>query len=83
MEEGTLLLAELSAMKMRALQRRAVEIGVDEDALEDVEEKSEVIALITTHMEQQKKTDEAAKLAQLKEELSGMKLWALQSGART
>ena len=37
---------ELEAMKLRALQKRAEELGVDEDKLDDAEEKSEVIALI-------------------------------------
>eukprot|EP01046_Picozoa_sp_COSAG06_P056026 COSAG06_NODE_10474_length_1676_cov_2.143310_1_plen_62_part_10 len=50
-EEGTPpakaeLLAELGAMKLRALQKKAEEIGVGEDQLDDAEEKSEVIALI-------------------------------------
>jgi hypothetical protein len=63
---------------MRAMLKRAMEMGVGEAALDDVEKKSEVIALIMSHMDQQKKTDEAAKLAQLKEELSGMTLCALR-----
>ena len=50
-EEGTPpakaeLLAELGAMKLRALQKKAEELGVSEDQLDDAEEKSEVIALI-------------------------------------
>jgi ankyrin repeat protein len=41
-----MLRTELVDMKMRALQRRAVELGVSEDALDDAEEKSAVIELI-------------------------------------
>ena len=55
----------LLGMKMRALQRHAEGMGVEEDALEDAEEKNEVIALIMAHTEQQKKADAAAKLAQV------------------
>ena len=33
-------------MKLRALQRRASELGITDAALDDAEEKSEVIALI-------------------------------------
>ena len=51
MEEETPALAELLGMKMRALQRRAVEMGVGEDALEDAEDKSELIVLIMAHMQ--------------------------------
>jgi hypothetical protein len=54
----------LSGMKMRALQRHAEGMGVDEDALEDAEGESEVIALIMAHTEHNK-ADAAAKLAQV------------------
>eukprot|EP01043_Picozoa_sp_COSAG02_P010808 COSAG02_NODE_388_length_23287_cov_109.067017_14_plen_64_part_01 len=37
------LAAKLGAMKMRALQRRAEELGVNEQELENAEVKSEVI----------------------------------------
>ena len=45
-EEGTPpaaaeLLAELNGMKLRALQARAEELGVDDDKLDDAEEKPE------------------------------------------
>ena len=51
MEEETPALAQLLGMKTRALQRRAVEVGVGEDALEDAEDKSELIVLIMAHMQ--------------------------------
>ena len=51
MEEETPALAQLLGMKTRALQRRAVELGVGEDALEDAEDKSELIVLIMAHMQ--------------------------------
>tara|TARA_A100001015_G_scaffold291035_2_gene364738 strand:+ start:142 stop:858 length:717 start_codon:yes stop_codon:yes gene_type:complete len=38
---------ELAGMKVRALQKLAEELGVDSHELDDAEEKSEVIALIT------------------------------------
>eukprot|EP01050_Picozoa_sp_SAG11_P013284 SAG11_NODE_1540_length_4722_cov_2.812243_2_plen_146_part_00 len=37
---------ELNGLKMRALQRRAAKLGVDDDALDAAEEKSAVIELI-------------------------------------
>lgn len=37
---------ELEGMKLRALTKKATEMGVDEDKLDDAEEKSDVIALI-------------------------------------
>ena len=57
-EEGTPpaaaeLLAELNGMKLRALQARAEELGVDDDKLDDAEEKPEVIALIVAKLEEQ------------------------------
>ena len=83
--------AELGGMKLRALQRRAVEVGVPEEKLDDAEEKSEVIALIlaalptpagqATAEDDEAAKAEAARLEQLKEELSGMKLRALQRRA--
>ena len=38
--------AELSAMKLRALQRCAEEAGVDEEALEEAEDREDLVALI-------------------------------------
>jgi len=74
--------AELGGMKLRALQRRAVEVGVPEAKLDDAEEKSEVIALILAALPTPGQAKAAAaRLEQLKEELSGMKLRALQRRA--
>ena len=95
---------ELAGMKMRALQKRAIELGVDEDTLDEADEKSEVIALILAAMAPvedgaaaaacqaaEAEADaaaaaaaaeaEAARLTQLKEELAGMKMRALQTRA--
>ena len=85
-EEGTPpasaeLLAELGAMKMRALQRRAEELGVEDEKLEDAEEKSAVIALIVARLEEQAAEVEAKRIAALKHELAGMKMRALQRRA--
>ena len=46
----TQLKEELAGMTIRALQKRAEEIGVDEDKLDDAEEKSDIISLILTTM---------------------------------
>ena len=85
-EEGTPpasaeLLAELGAMKLRALQKKAEELGVGEDQLDDAEEKSEVIALIVQKHDEQPAHEEAVRLAALKDELGAMKLRALQKRA--
>jgi len=92
-QPGVELLAELGAMKLSALWKRAEELGIDEDTLDEAEEKSEVIALILAAMatpvedgaakaeaEVEAET-KATRLAQLKDELSGMKLRALQKRA--
>jgi hypothetical protein len=46
------LLAELSAMRLRALGNRAVEMGVDEDAVDAAEERDQLIALIVAKVEE-------------------------------
>ena len=71
---------ELSGMKLRALQKRAEELGINEDTLDEAEEKSEVIALILAATAAAAEA-ETTRLAQLKDELSGMKLRALQKRA--
>ena len=86
MEEGTppleaVLLAELQGMKMRAVQKKAEALGVEEEKLDDAEEKSEVIALILAKVEERRAAAEAARIARLKEELGGMKMRALQKKA--
>jgi colicin import membrane protein len=68
-EEGTPpteaeLLAELQGMKMRLLQKRAEVIGVEEDKLDEAEERSEVIALIVAKVEEGRA--KAAAAAQVK-----------------
>jgi hypothetical protein len=87
-ERNAELLAELGAMKFRALQKRAEELGVGEDKLDEADEKSEVIALILVAMAPVEDgaaaaaaEAEAVRLAQLKEELAGMKMRALQKRA--
>ena len=85
-EEGTPpaaaeLLAELNGMKLRALQARAEELGVDDDKLEDAEEKPEVIALIVAKLDEQAADAEAERVEAIKAELGGMKLRALQRRA--
>eukprot|EP01045_Picozoa_sp_COSAG04_P015074 COSAG04_NODE_1168_length_7978_cov_4.222998_8_plen_271_part_00 len=49
--DGSALLAELGGMKISALQKRAEEIGVDKEELDDAEEKSEIVALIAQKVE--------------------------------
>jgi hypothetical protein len=78
---------------LSALWKRAEELGIDEDTLDEAEEKSEVIALILAAMatpvedgaakaEAEVEAEaETTRLAQLKDELSGMKLRALQKRA--
>jgi len=73
--------SELAGMKMRALQKKAEELGVDEARLDDAEDKAEVIVLIMEKVEQQRAAEEAARLARLQEELGGMKMRALQKKA--
>jgi hypothetical protein len=86
MEEGmpppeAVLLAELQGMKMRALQKKAEALSVNEDRLDDAEEKAEVIALIVAKVAERSAADETARVARVKEELEGMKLRALQKRA--
>ena len=51
---------ELAGMTIRALQKRAEELGVDEDKLDDAEEKSDIVEMI---------------LATAKEEKWGERIW--------
>ncbi len=84
---------DLRSMSHRALQLRAEQLGVPDDALDGAEQKAAVVALIEAA---QQGADEAAQpeggagaaiessvdsLAQLKEELDGMTLRALQKRA--
>ena len=96
-EEGTPgveLLAELGAMRLRALQKRAEELGVAEDKLDEADEKSEVIELIVQQLAEiaareeaeraaarKAAREEAERASARKDELSGMKLRALQKRA--
>ena len=84
MEEGTPprlaeLRAELQALKLRQLQARAEQLGVDEQSLDDAEDKPAVMALILAKVEEQATADEAARRAALKEELGSMKLRPMQT----
>ena len=74
------LLAELGGLKLRALQKRAKEMGVDEEKLDDAEGRSDIIALIVSKVEEAAAA-EAQRVAALKEQLQGMKLRALQKRA--
>ena len=52
------LRVELWGMKLRALQRRAEELGVAEAELDEAEEKAEVIALILAALEEEEGEEE-------------------------
>jgi len=76
---------ELTGMKLRVLQKRAEELGVDEQVLNDADDKAEVVALILAATpaitNAGAEAAEAARLAQLRDELLRMKLRALQKRA--
>ena len=83
-EEGTPppeaeLRAELAAMKVKALKKRAKEAGVDEEKIEDADDahdvKSTVIELIVA-------AERGATLEKLRAELSAMKVTALKKRAK-
>jgi hypothetical protein len=79
MEERTpAVLAELHGLKLRQLQARADQLGVDEQALDAADDRSQSIALIVAKLEERAAGEEAAAL---KEELGSMKLRALQRKA--
>jgi hypothetical protein len=75
------LRSELEAMKLKALKQRAIEAGVDAEAVADADDaddvKAEVIRLI---LERPRAADEDAG-AQLCESLGGLKLKALKQRA--
>ena len=75
------LRSELGAMKLKALKQRAIEAGVDAEAVADADDaddvKAEVIRLI---LERSRAADEDAG-AQLCESLGGLKLKALKQRA--
>lgn len=89
---------ELGAMKLKALKKRAKEIGVDGERLEDADDednvKSTVIELIITRMRHQGCTGSATSVAEfglvqqqeksqkLREELQALKLKALKKHAK-
>ena len=87
--EGEQLLGDLT---IQALQKKAQALGVDEAELDDAEEKAELVALIGAAQAAQPGADdaaqelaekaEAARVAQLRTELEGTKLRALQKRAR-
>ena len=84
MEEGTPpLLAELSALKPRALKKRAAELGVDEEAIDEADDADDVKGtLIALILDKEKKNAEAARAQALRDELETMKPRALKKRAR-
>jgi hypothetical protein len=70
----TELLAELQATKLQALVKRAEEVGVDKDKLNDAEDKAEVIELI---LQKTADTKKMADTTELLAELQATKLQAL------
>ena len=80
------LLAELSALKLKALKKRAREEGVREDLLEDADDaddtRSAVIQLILDTTSDRTGQEHEARQA-LESELAGMKLTALKKRARS
>ena len=74
-EEGTppasaALRAELEGMKLRALQKRAEELGVDQSQLDEAEDKAQVIDLILATLAAAAETH---RTAALKEELAQLR----------
>ena len=71
--------AELAGMKLSSLKKRAKEVGVDEQKLEEADDaddvKAAVIALIVGQ-------EREGKVAELRAELDGMKLSALKKRAK-
>ena len=86
------LRAELSAMKVTALKKRAKEVGVDEEKLEDADDeddvKGTVIGLIleqaqpSATAEPPPETQREQELQKMREELEGMKVRALKKRAK-
>jgi hypothetical protein len=74
------LRAELSALKVRALTKRAEAIGVDDDSLDAAGEASDIIELIVAK-EAQRAAQDSAKIEALRSELKGMKIRALTKRA--
>ena len=71
---------KLEEMNLRAVQKRAEEVGVDKQRLDDAEEKSDLIALVAAKL-QEDAAAEIRRLAERKEQLESMKLGALQERA--
>ena len=55
------LRAELTALKLRALQAKAEELGVSDSALDDAEDKEDVVDLIVDKIMEQKRAAQAPK----------------------
>jgi hypothetical protein len=70
------LYVELGAMKLRPLKKYAEKLSVDQDALDNADEKD--VKLIVQTLEEQAAHEQAQRVA-LKEELEGMKIGALLS----
>eukprot|EP01046_Picozoa_sp_COSAG06_P055680 COSAG06_NODE_10313_length_1704_cov_3.662784_1_plen_303_part_00 len=72
------LYVELGAMKLRPLKKYAEKLSVDQDALDNADDKDDIVKLIVQTLEEQAAHEEAQRVA-LKEELEGMKIGALLS----
>ena len=84
-EEGTPppeaeLRAELAAMKVKALKKRAKEAGVDEAELEEADDADDVKSTLIALIVARERVPEPAE--QLREELAGMKPSALKKHAK-
>ena len=75
------LRAELGGLKLRALVARAEAVGVDEEKLEQAEEKPELIDLILARLRPRVELADDGRHTVLREELGGMKLTALTQRA--
>ena len=78
MRGGMELRAELAALKPRALQKRAEQMGVEEEQLDDAGDTAAIIALIMAKADE--KAAEAV-AAQMRKELRALKPRALQRRA--
>eukprot|EP01043_Picozoa_sp_COSAG02_P131398 COSAG02_NODE_69222_length_199_cov_89.800000_1_plen_66_part_11 len=66
-------------MKMRALQQKAADMGIAEDKIDEADDKADLIELMLATAAAEEDASgaaeaKAARLAQLKEELSGLKM---------
>jgi hypothetical protein len=79
-EEGTPPAeAELAGMKLSAIKKRAKEVGVDEQRLEEADDADDTKAAVISLIVEQERE---GKVAQLRAELAGMKLSAIKKRAK-